>query len=130
MLMGPGFAERLAFPAAGEEEETGASPSACLPGTTGALKSFINDLSTFFSLPKPAALISPNNAAVLGAAGAGSVLAAAAGAAAAAAGLIFGVFSLPSGPRIIAGGGGAAIKETCNKRKMYIKVYIYKKKEK
>jgi hypothetical protein len=37
MLMGPGLAAGLAFPAAGEEEEAGASPSACLPGTSGAL---------------------------------------------------------------------------------------------
>ena len=70
MLMGPGLAAGLAFPAAGEEEEeeeAGAPPSACLPGTSGALRSLINDLSTFFSLPKPAPLMSPSNAAVLGA---------------------------------------------------------------
>jgi hypothetical protein len=67
MLMGPGLAAGLAFPAAGDEEEAGASPSACLPGTSGALRSLINDLSTFFSLPKPAPLMSPSNAAVFGA---------------------------------------------------------------
>ena len=64
MLMGPGRAAGLPLtPGVAEPAGEAGAAAASLPGTRGALASLISDLSTFFSLPKPALLMSPNNAA-------------------------------------------------------------------